>query len=207
MQIELNKVGKQYNGEWIFKSISLSFTPENQYWISGHNGSGKSSLLRIIAGYNLPSKGTIKWKSTKQELIAEEVYQEVALCSPALTLFDNHTVEEAIAFHFKNQELTPEMNQSKVLKFCYLEESKSKTIQQLSSGMLQRLKLALAFLSRTELLLLDEPCANLDAQAIQWYQKNLQLYKKDRLLIICSNNKEEEHFLCNKTINLEDFKE
>lgn len=207
MQIELNNLGKQYNGEWIFKSISLSFVPTFNYLISGHNGSGKSSFLRVIAGYNLASKGTIQWKNSQGELLVQKIYKEVAFCSPTLSLFDNHTLEEAVDFHFKHQRIIPEMDKSEVLDFCYLKNSKSKTVQQLSSGMLQRLKLALAFLSDTEMLLLDEPCANLDEQAIAWYQKKLQQYKKDRLLIICSNNKEEEHFLCNKTINLEDFKD
>ena len=94
-----------------------------------------------------------------------------------------------------------------ILEFCYLGDSRTKLISQLSSGMLQRLKLTLAFLSKTSILFLDEPCANLDDKAISWYQEALKKYKNNRLLIICSNNKEEEHFMCDKTVNLEDYKE
>ena len=207
MHIITENLGKQYNGEWIFKSISLSFFSEFAYHISGSNGSGKSTLLRVLSGYSVPSKGSVNYFNQTEDLSKEQIFECVSFCSPALSLFDNHTVKEAITFHFTFKQLNKEFCIDEVLDFCYLRDSEDKKIAQLSSGMIQRLKLTLAFLSNTSMLLLDEPCANLDEKAIVWYQENLKKYRKNRLLLICSNNKEEEHFLCDKTIKLEDFKD
>lgn len=207
MHILTENLGKQYNGEWIFKSISLSFFSEFAYHISGSNGSGKSTLLRVLAGYSVPSKGKLNYFNQTEELKKDLLFENVSFCSPALSLFDNHTVKEAIAFHFTFKKLNSDYTLDEVLDFCYLRNSAQKKIAQLSSGMIQRLKLTLAFLSETSMLFLDEPCANLDEKAINWYQENLKKYRKNRLLLICSNNKEEEHFLCDKTIKLEDFKD
>ena len=206
MNLFLDKIGKQYEGEWIFKSISLSFSTEHKYLITGGNGSGKSTLLKLLAGYVVPSIGKAVWSANSQEISNEEVYNEISYCSPSMSLFDSHTVEEAINFHFSLKKCSEDWDIGSILEFCYLEESRTKLISQLSSGMLQRLKLTLAFLSKTATLFLDEPCANLDDKAISWYQEGLKKYENGRLLVICSNNKEEEHFMCNKTVNLEDYK-
>lgn len=204
MDISLKNVGKQFNGEWIFKSISLSFSQKYSYHITGSNGSGKSTLLKVISGYSVPSQGEITWGGFDKN--KEGVYEQVSLCSPFMELFENHTVFEAIEFHFRFKKLISSVSIDEVVAYCYLGGAEHKLVSELSSGMKQRLKLALCFLSDTPYLLLDEPCANLDDKAISWYQKNLKECKKKRLIIICSNNKEEEHFICNKTVNLGDYK-
>ncbi|MFT6715488.1 MAG: ABC-type multidrug transport system ATPase subunit [Saprospiraceae bacterium] len=206
MKISLDNIGKQFNGEWIFKSVSLSFSHEFCYLITGHNGSGKSSLLKVLCGYSVPSQGIISWIDEAKAITEDQIHKEVSVCAPFVELFGGHSVTEAIEFHFKFKKLTASMSIEKVIDFCYLDGCESKLISELSSGMKQRLKLALNFLSETPYVFLDEPCSNLDERAIKWYQENLVKYKKDRLVIICSNNKEEEHFLCDKTVNLGDYK-
>jgi ABC-type multidrug transport system ATPase subunit len=206
LNIRLDKIGKQYNGEWIFKSVSLSFLQQHRYLIAGGNGSGKSSLLKVLCGYSMPSQGLISWGLTNRSVQDGELHKEVSVCAPFVDIFENHSVTEAIEFHFKFKNLVNGSSTKDVIACCYLKGCENKRVSELSSGMKQRLKLAISFLSDTPFLFLDEPCSNLDAQAIKWYQENLVKYKRNRLVIICSNNKEEEHFICDKTINLEDYK-
>lgn len=205
MQIELSNIGKQYNGEWIFKSISLVFLPQTAYWISGNNGSGKSSFLKILSSYSVPSLGKITWKK-EGAIAAENVPQNIAVCAPYTALFDKHTVNQAIEFHFKFKKAQAGLSISDIVALCYLNGNENKQIYQLSSGMQQRLKLVLAIVSDTSLLLLDEPCSNLDERATEWYQSTLQKFSKNRLLIIASNNKPEEHFICTESLNLNLYK-
>jgi ABC-type multidrug transport system ATPase subunit len=73
----------------------------------------------------------------------------------------------------------------------YLEEAKDKFISNFSSGMKQRLKLALAFYTDTPALFLDEPGTNLDSQAFAWYQNNLKNSIGQRLIVIASNQPDE----------------
>lgn len=72
--------------------------------------------------------------------------------------------------------------------------------------MKQRVRLALAILADTPLLLLDEPTSNLDKKAIGWYQKLVTDFSKDRLIIVASNQQEHEYPFCNKHLVVEDYK-
>ena len=71
--------------------------------------------------------------------------------------------------------------------------------------MKQRLKLAQAFFSNTTVLLLDEPCSNLDKQGILLYNQLIKNYTKNRLVIVCSND-EFEYFFCTQIFNINNFK-
>ena len=83
-------------------------------------------------------------------------------------------------------------NKNDLIKIAYLEDAKGKQINNFSSGMKQRLKLALAWLSDTKIVLLDEPCSNLDAHGVDWYKSLARKYSENRLIIVCSNNLNDE---------------
>ena len=72
-----------------------------------------------------------------------------------------------------------------------LTHARDKIISNFSSGMKQRLKLALAFYADTNLVFLDEPTTNLDKKSIQWYLENLQSLPKECLVFIASNQEHE----------------
>jgi ABC-type multidrug transport system ATPase subunit len=72
--------------------------------------------------------------------------------------------------------------------------------------MKQRLKLGLAILADTPVLLLDEPVSNLDKPSIQWYKELVTQFASHRTVIVCSNNIDDEHFFCTRQINISDFK-
>jgi ABC-type multidrug transport system ATPase subunit len=72
--------------------------------------------------------------------------------------------------------------------------------------MKQRVKLGLAILSDTEVLLLDEPTSNLDSKGIEWYQNLIAGFTKDRIVLVASNNVEEDFFFCKNRLEMEKFK-
>ncbi|MEZ4902264.1 MAG: hypothetical protein R2822_11155 [Spirosomataceae bacterium] len=74
-----------------------------------------------------------------------------------------------------------------------------------SSGMKQRLKLALAFYSDVPLVMLDEPTSNLDAKWTAWYLEEVQKLNKQQIVLICSNIGAEYDF-CDEVINVSDYK-
>ena len=87
-----------------------------------------------------------------------------------------------------------------------LESKKDKVFKFFSSGMKQRIKLTLAILSDTSILLLDEPCSNLDSEVVKWYQEMIRKYAMDRTIIVASNNQKEEFGFCDKQISIDDLK-
>ena len=72
--------------------------------------------------------------------------------------------------------------------------------------MKQRVKLGLAFFSESKMLLLDEPTSNLDHNAIDWYQDQVNTFRKDKLTIVASNKQKDEYFFCTEEIQLQKFK-
>src|SRR4051812_24352695 len=207
MHIQLTNIGKRYNYEWIFKGIHVEFASENNYAILGSNGSGKSTLLQIVAGNFIPSEGAINYKEEDIPIDPEDLYKHVSIAAPYLDLFDEFTLNESIEFHFKFKPIIEGLYTKQVVTLMQLEKAKDKQLKYFSSGMKQRVRLALAILSNTPLLLLDEPTSNLDKNAIAWYQQLIHNYSKNRLIIVASNQLEYEYAsFCNVLLNVEDYK-
>lgn len=207
MHIQLTNIGKRYNYEWIFKGVHTEFTPENNYAILGSNGSGKSTLLQVIAGNFIPSEGEIKYSQENKDIASEDIYKKVSIATPYLDLFEEFTLKESVEFQSKFKPFLDGLTTQQIISLMQLEKAKDKQLKHFSSGMKQRVRLALAILSNTPLLLLDEPTSNLDKNAIAWYQQLIQTYSKNRLIIVASNQLEYEYAsFCNLFINVEDYK-
>ncbi|MEX1189389.1 MAG: ATP-binding cassette domain-containing protein [Bacteroidia bacterium] len=205
MEIALNQVSKRFNFNWIFKSVSMQISPSEPWVILGSNGSGKSTLLSIISGSALVSEGTVNWQISNQEVAETEVYRHVSIAAPYLDLIEDFTLSEHIDFHFSIKAPIGGLSSKDILGLTGLQKAKDKRISYFSSGMKQRLKLSLAILSDTPLLLLDEPLSNLDSKASEWYANLMNTYSKDRSIVVCSNHQEKEYFFCKHELNIEDF--
>ncbi|MES2139532.1 MAG: ATP-binding cassette domain-containing protein [Bacteroidota bacterium] len=206
MQIKLNNVGKRYNYEWIFRKVNYEFTSDNNYVILGGNGSGKSTLLQVITGNIMQSEGEVNYTISDSKIENETIFKHLSFAAPYLELFEEFTLAESIEFQAKFKPFYKELDTKKIIELTQLEKAKDKQLKQYSSGMKQRVRLALAILSDTPLLLLDEPTSNLDKKAIDWYQELIHNYSKNRLIFVCSNQQEYEYPFCNKQLFIEEFK-
>ena len=205
MNITLQNIGRRFNREWIFRGIDYTFTSGESYAILGSNGSGKSTLLQVLNGSLSPSAGTISYELDEKNVIAEDVFIHLSLAAPYLELIEEFTLTEMIALHFKFKNYKAGMDTKAVIDLLAMDNSKNKLIKYFSSGMKQRLKLALAFCADTTLLMLDEPTSNLDAQGVDWYLNLVERFAKDRLTIVCSNQPHEYGF-CGKQLSIADYK-
>jgi len=205
MQITLTNTGKRFNLEWIFRYVNFTFFPGNAYAIVGSNGSGKSTLLQVIAGALLHSEGQITYKNDadKNNISEEEAFKEIAIATPYLELIEEMTAVEFLKFHETFKPLSSSIES--ILQEIGLSAASHKQIRYFSSGMKQRLKLAQAIFSKTSVLLLDEPCTNLDTAGIELYHTLIRKYRADRLIIVSSNDKTEYSF-CKEIIAIEDYK-
>ncbi|MEM9917273.1 MAG: ABC transporter ATP-binding protein [Bacteroidota bacterium] len=205
MEITLSKVSKRYKFEWIFKSIDYSFQAGRSYAILGPNGSGKSTLLKILSGHLTPSKGDIKFRHQQSELAPDLVYRQVSYAAPYIDLIEEFSLKEALVFHQKFKPFAEGLSPAALIELMNLKKARNKEIRFFSSGMKQRLKLALAICSDSPLLLLDEPTTNLDEQGMQWYLDLIQQFRADRLLIVASNMKVDYGF-CDEQLRILDYK-
>ncbi len=203
--ITLQNIGRRFNRDWIFRGIDHTFNSPETYAILGPNGSGKSTLLQVLNGSLSPSAGTISFFKGDELIDIEQVFQHMSLAAPYLELIEEFTLTEVIDFHFKFKPYKAGIDAAAVIDILGMHSSKNKAIRYFSSGMKQRLKLALAFCADTPMLMLDEPTSNLDTQGVEWYLSLVQQYAQNRLTIICSNQ-EHEYSFCDHRLNVSDFK-
>lgn len=202
MEVTLSGIGKTFNREVIFREVSMTLTTGSRTAILGPNGSGKSTLLQVIAGALVPTAGTVAHALDGRPIAPDAVYRHTSIAAPYLGLYEELSLRQAIRFHTRFKPLRPGLKDHDVARIAYLEHAADKPVQHFSSGMKQRLKLALAILSDTSLLLLDEPASNLDAEAIAWFRELLRDHLDERTLVVASNRQEAEHELCTSTIVL-----
>ncbi|MFZ9718395.1 MAG: ABC transporter ATP-binding protein [Chitinophagaceae bacterium] len=205
MKISLFDTGKRYNREWIFRHSSFEFTAGKAYAITGNNGSGKSTLLQVIGNAMLPSEGKIEYTLGTETIPAEKIYQHLSIAAPYLELPEEMTLTEFLTFHASFKPLRSDISQKEIILMMGLEASRNKQLRYFSSGMKQRVKLAQAIFSNTPLLLLDEPCSNLDEAGMSLYHSLITNYCKEKLIIVSSNEKQEYAF-CEQEIRMASLK-
>lgn len=206
IKVVLNKAGKKYNREWIFRGVSREFTSGEGYAILGSNGSGKSTLLQLINGNLQVTEGTVEYSDPNQLIPTDKVYRRISLATPYQELIWDFSLEESLRFHQKFKAFRDGLEIHDILEITGLGRHRNKALKYFSSGMKQRVRLAQAILSDTDILLLDEPSMNLDASGRDWYDLLLRQHTRDRLLIVCSNHQEEEYHLCRHILDINQFK-
>ncbi len=205
-KIVLENTAKRYANEWVFRNLSYSFQKNSAYAILGSNGSGKSTLLQIVATALMTSKGKVSYYDGNGIIDENEIYKYISLSAPYMELPEEFTLSEVIDFHLNFKSFYKGIDKDKFIEICYLQKAREKIVRNFSSGMKQRLKLALAILSESEALFLDEPVANLDEKGIEWFGKLVTNYRQNRIIIVCSNNINSEFFFCQHQLNIEDYK-
>ncbi len=206
MTIHLEQLGKRYRYEWIFKNLSYTFEQGKGYAIMGGNGSGKSTLMQVLSGYLSPSKGRLSYQNQGKEVARDVVYRQLSFAAPYIESLEDFTLREAIDFHWNFK--TMHLPKKELLeRLEYPKSAYKKAIKFFSSGMQQRLKLALAICSDTNLLLLDEPTITLVQTASPWHLHLLKDYAYlDNRLTIIASNVEEDFTGCQERLTLLDYK-
>jgi ABC-type multidrug transport system ATPase subunit len=206
MKILLQQAGKKYYNQWVFRSLDLRLETGETLAVLGPNGSGKSTLLQVLSGAHLLNEGSITHLLHEKKTDAEDVFRSVSIAAPYLELIEEFTLEESVKLHFSFKQTMQGLPLSEVIRLSGLQDALHKPVKFFSSGMKQRLKLTLACLSDTPLLLLDEPCANLDENGVQWYSTMVREYGKGKTIVVCSNSHAEEFAFCAKKISVTDYK-
>lgn len=206
MKIDCVDAGKRYRREWVLRNINTQLSAPGAYAVTGPNGVGKSTFLKLLSAYLTPSKGKVQFSSQDQPIAIAEVYRHLSLAAPYVDLIEEYSLEEALHFHQQFKSFSEGLNTSRMIKEVLgFEKHRSKPIRHFSSGMKQRLKLALAICSDTPLLLLDEPTTNLDRQGAEWYRSLIDQFAGQRLVVVASNVEEDLAF-CTNQIDIRLFK-
>ena len=197
--LEVNKISKSYNGQKIFSDLSFDIQEGEILGITGRNGTGKSTLLKILSKIAIQDFGEI--------IINPDI--NVDYLGHENMFFGEMTIKENIDFFtkFENIEKSEE-NISELKNLLGLELIYTKKINELSYGQAKKSGLYRIVLSNSDLILLDEPFSGLDTQSVE----NLillinKLKLKKKTLIISSNIIEIIENISDKLVNMDDFNE
>lgn len=189
--IHAQNLGKRFNRDWIFRDVTYTFHSGNIYVVTGPNGSGKSTLLQVLWGQMPASEGTLQYRLNDATIPVEEIFRHITIATPYMELIEEFTLLEQIRFHVGLKKTRANISVDEVIEKLQLSSARNKPIADFSSGMRQRLKLGLAFFTEADVIFLDEPGTNLDAQAFTWYLQNLRSLPTDSLIIMASNQPSE----------------
>ena len=152
----------------LFTGVSVKVAPGECLQVQGANGSGKTSLLRILCGLARPERGEVRWNGTPIDALGDEYRAELAFCGHANALKEDLTPVENLhasgALH--GTRATGDAVRAALDAFGVL-QLESLPVRALSQGQKRRVALARLALCARKLWILDEPLAALDARAAE----------------------------------------
>lgn len=174
MSILIENISQQFGSNSILSKINLEISTGNLVALIGPSGSGKSSLLRIIAGLETPSQGRI-WFSGKNATLLSIQQRQIGFVFQEYALFPKLTIFENIAFGLKIQKKYFKSQVYELLYLTQLENFSKFYPHQLSGGQKQRVAFGRALAIEPKILLLDEPFGALDIKV----RKNLRFWLRN----------------------------
>lgn len=205
ISLQARDLAKRFRRDWIFRKFDDVFEPGSTYAVTGPNGSGKSTLLQVLWAQSPPTRGSVEYTSPEQAISADDIFRHIAIATPYMDLIEEFTLVEQIEFHFRLKPLREGIQKEEIPGLMNLEGARQKQLRFFSSGMRQRVKLALAFYTSASLLFLDEPGTNLDRPGFNWFQDELSRISGPTTIFIASNNPE-EYVSATRRINILDYK-
>ena len=192
LKLDVNKISKCFGQRPVFKDISFSLESGSSIAIVGPNGSGKSTLLRLLAGLLRPTSGEAVFYFDKKRLSFEYFRKRMAMVAPYISLYSALTAVENIRFFAEvNGFRINRSDIENILSRVGLGKRADDPVGEYSSGMHQRLKYAVAFSKKPEILLVDEPSANLDEDGKKIIYNAINSSRENSIVIVATNEKEE----------------
>lgn len=200
--LKLENLSKRFGDFWAVRDVALEIEKGEIFGLLGASGSGKTTVLRMIAGLETPSAGNVYFADKDiTNLVPEKrdfgmVFQNYALF-PHLNVFEN------VAFGLKARKLPKEQVKQKVaesLNLVKLSGFETRRVDELSGGQQQRVAIARAIAIEPRLLLFDEPLSNLDVTLREETRGELrELVKKLGLTAVYVTHDQDEAFaLCDR---------
>jgi len=199
--LQINFLELYRNDDRIFSEISFDLSEGQHLLISGANGTGKTSLLRVICGLTIPTGGTILWNQLATNNIDCRYYEHLAYLGHKNALIPELTARENLEYTFEGNQ---SMNRtSSVLEAFGLNKYLDQFAEKLSNGQIRKIALSRILLSEKTLWILDEPVANLDTSGTQFLLTEMQAHLDQGGMLITTSNLNDQTLKPSSEINLD----
>ncbi|MEP6864867.1 MAG: ABC transporter ATP-binding protein [Deltaproteobacteria bacterium] len=186
-RVLVEKVAKRYGTERALAGVSLELSRGTMCALLGHNGAGKTTLLGIVSTLVRPNTGSVTYRSGDAKLAGEAVRKEIGLLAHASLCYGELTAVENLELVARLYGVTGAVGAAvtAVLDQVGLDpRARDRAARTYSRGMLQRLALARALLTKPSLLLLDEPFTGLDRNGALTLAEQLGGLKADGTIVV-----------------------
>ena len=206
MEVEVKNYSKKLKGRNVLDNVSYKFEGGNIYGLYGRNGSGKTMLMRAVAGLIFPTSGEV---IIDGKVLHKEISfpKDMGVIIENMELMQQYDAYDNLKILGKIRKTATDDDINSTLEKVGLHDVKGKKVRTYSLGMKQKLAIAQAIFEHPKLLLLDEPTNALDEESINDIRKLLlELKEKGVLIIVASHNKEDIELLSDVKINMADGK-
>lgn len=211
LSLVASNISKSYNGNQVLKDCAFSFADHDVYVLTGANGCGKSTFLRICMLIEAPDSGEINYLSEGAILPKDlKLRRSITLVLPKVGVF-NTTVFRNVAYGLGIRAIRGREAEERImeaLEFVRLSHKKDQNGLTLSSGETQRLGIARALVIRPQMLFLDEPTASVDQKNTEIIEEIILKMKKDGrvTVIITTHDREQAARLADSLLVMSDGK-
>ena len=206
MEVKVKNYSKKLKGRNVLDNVSYKFEGGNIYVLYGRNGSGKTMLMRAVAGLIFPTSGEV---IIDGKVLHKEISfpKDMGVIIENMELMPQYDAYDNLKILGKIRKTATDDDINSTLEKVGLHDVKGKKVRTYSLGMKQKLAIAQAIFEHPKLLLLDEPTNALDEESINDIRKLLlELKEKGVLIIVASHNKEDIELLSDVKINMADGK-
>lgn len=204
MQIKVQNLSKVFRGVAVLSGIDMELKSGNIYGIVGKNGSGKTMLLRAIAGLIVPTEGTIC-------VDGQQLHRDISFPPGTGILIEKPeflghlTAMQNLEYLAEIQGKITRETIADYMRLFDLDPDSKKVVRKFSQGMKQKVGIIQAIMENQQLLILDEPFNALDEKTVTLLRGLLLRYKEEgRLIILTSHHKEDIESLCDQTYTIVD---
>ena len=200
-----NNISFKYSERFLFKNLDLSISPKTIIQIKGRNGTGKTTLIKILSNILIPTTGEIYWNGKNIYKNTRYFFNNLTLIMDTNTSKGDMTVYENIQFWqklFKSQIKNNEINL--LLEMLNIHNYKNTFVKYLSYGEKRKLEISRLILEKKKLWIFDEPYLGLDKATINIFNETIKNHSKAEGMVIFSSHYHLEMRGLN-TIDLENY--
>ena len=201
--IKVNNLTKKFGSHVSLDNVSIDFNKNDYIALMGANGAGKTTLIRSILGYYHPNEGSVSINGLdpiKQRMKVLENISFVPQLPPPIKLSISELMQYISVSANVDQELIK--HYSNEMKLA-INENMNKSFFALSGGMKQKLLIAISLAKKSDIIIYDEPTANLDPKARDDFYRLLKQNEDEKVLLFVTHRLEEVETIVNRQVYME----
>ncbi len=205
--IRIDNISKHFDQTKALSNVTLQINENELFGLIGADGSGKTTLMRILVSVMLPNKGSVSINNIDVVKNYKQIRKMVGYMPGRFSLYADLSVEENLAFYASVFGTSIKENYYLIENiYKQIEPFKNRRAGKLSGGMKQKLALCCALIHKPEILVLDEPTTGVDAVSRKEFWEMLAQLKKYNITIIVSTPYMDEANLCDRVALIQEGK-